>query len=133
MKIEEHDELIHKDIFPRLKHVEQQQHEYNQQLLELKQNLANVTLSTTDLKNTVIGQGNDQKVLLNRLLDHVLVVDKDAKDIKGKVTLAKTKADKEIAIKRLSTKEAILVALFSGGAVAALPSLFDFIQNLINK
>lgn len=96
---EEHDEIIHQNILPRLRAVEEGQK-------ELKVEMAHIARGQTQLENTIMKDGQHTRETVNKLIDHIT----------------------ETRTKELDTKAKIIVgvtsAIFGGGTVAAIFALF---------
>lgn len=110
-----HDEMIREDILPRLKNVEDAQIDFTKQVESIK-------ASQTSLELTVMKDGRETRSILNKFVDHYFATDKDKLVIEERVTL-----------KRLSSKEKIVIALLgtiagSGGLIAAIAVLVNALK-----
>jgi Holliday junction resolvasome RuvABC endonuclease subunit len=125
--LHEHDKLLKEDIIPRIGALEQgqmtleqgqialkqQQEAANLQLDAFKLKLSSFELSQQEIKNTVVEYGTAQKEQTGQLLKHVLDMNK-----------TQQKTDEKLTMKRLNTKEKVLLSVLGGsGLVAGLISL----------
>lgn len=118
-KILEHDEAIHQNILPRLQQVEEAQKSFNTQISELQTNLAKVQSGQANLELTVMKDGQATRDLLNKFVDHFF-----------KKEELEVKAEENITIAKLSTKEKIIVGIVGtvgggGGLIAGILALME--------
>lgn len=118
-KVSEHDDLIHKDILPRLSHVEDLQAENTSELQIVKAELQGIKAEVTAVRSaqsslelTVLKDGAQTRDLLNRFVDHYFTSDEKA--FVSKETLTKQK---------WGTKEKIwlgFIGIFAGGGLVTI-------------
>lgn len=113
--LQRHEEIIHRDILPRLDRFEKAQLDFSNQVESIKS-------SQTGLELTVMKDGQETRNLLNKFVDHFIGVDKDKLAINERVTL-----------KRFSSKEKITLAVIaaiagSGGLIAAIVTLVEALK-----
>jgi formate dehydrogenase maturation protein FdhE len=108
--IEKHEQVINKDILPRLAAVEKMQASFEKEVSTIKQDLAAVQKGQISLEkgqialeNTVMKDGKETRELLKPFADHYLNELKEEAETK-----------KDIKIKQLDTREKIIIGLFSG-------------------
>ena len=115
-KISEHDEVINNNILPRLKIVEEMQVNFGGEVAALKTDLAkvqtgqaNLEKGQKDLELTVMKDGKETRDLLKPFADHVLnQAEFDAR------------TKKEVAIKKMDTREKVFLSIFGTGGVAGI-------------
>lgn len=112
--VKTHDELIHDDILPRLKKVEEIQDEFRKEV-------AKISASQTSLELTVMKDGQQTRDLLGRFVDHYFGTDDKKLVINEKVTM-----------KRLSRTEKVILGFFAvlGGSGGVLAGIVAIIQML---
>ncbi|WP_141719897.1 hypothetical protein [Domibacillus iocasae] len=113
--LQEHEQLIKEDILPRLKKVEDAQMEFTKQVESIKS-------SQTSLELTVMKDGKETRELLRPFADHYL----------NKVT-AEGQAAKDIKLKRLDTREKVVIAIVStifgtGGLTGIIVGVMAFMN-----
>ncbi|ARK26021.1 hypothetical protein SporoP37_15960 [Sporosarcina sp. P37] len=120
--LKEHDDLIHQDILPRLAEVEKAQLDYNRQVTEIKS-------SQTNMELTVMKDGQETRNILNKFVDHYFETDR----AKLKTERDVIKVDEKITLKRLSTREKIVIGIVgglagSGGLVGGITAVIQMIK-----
>lgn len=113
--LQEHDEIIKMDIMPRLRQVEQAQ-------VDTKYQIDKIQNSQQSLELAVLKDGQETRNILNRFMDHFFYTDKE-----------KIKSDAKVTLKRLSTKEKVLLAVVgslcgAGGLLATIVSIMQILN-----
>ena len=113
--LQRHEEIIHRDILPRLDRFEKAQLDFSNQVESIKS-------SQTGLELTVMKDGQETRGLLNKFVDHFFALDKD-----------KIVTNERITLKRFSSKEKIALAVIaaiagSGGLIAAIATLIEAVK-----
>lgn len=115
-KVGEHHELIHRDIIPRVEVLEKEHSVFKQEMTALKSEIIGMQKGQKELEVTVMKDGKETRELLKPFADHVL-----SQAQYGAQT------EREIAIKKLDTKDKIAVALYgavgSGGLVTIVAGI----------
>lgn len=117
-----HDELLHEDVLPRLKKVEEVQEEFKLEIAEFKLEIAKITASQNSLELTVMKDGQQTRDLLGRFVDHYFGTDDKKLVMSEKVTM-----------KKLSRTEKLLLGFFailggSGGAIAGTIKIIEMLN-----
>ena len=120
--LNEHDKLIHHDILPRLEKVEKAQLDFNRQVTEIKS-------SQTNLELTVMKDGQETRGILNKFVDHYFATDREKLAAQRDVI----HVDEKITLKRLSTREKIIIGIVgslagSGGLLGGIAALLQFMK-----
>jgi hypothetical protein len=108
-KLIEHDEVIHKNVIPRLDALELEHVQFKQEMASLKTDLRGVQMGQKDLELTVMKDGKETRDLLKPFADHVL-----------KQVEFEAQTEKDIAIKKMDTREKILTGIFGAGGLAGI-------------
>ena len=115
-KVGEHDELIHRDIIPRVEVLEKENSIFKQEMTALKAEVIGMQKGQKELEVTVMKDGKETRELLKPFADHVL-----SQAQYGAQT------EREIAIKKLDNKDKAMVALYgaigSGGLVTVVAAI----------
>jgi hypothetical protein len=131
--LNKHEEIIQHDILPRLEKVEKAQMNFNRQVEEIKNSQKNLEL-------TVMKDGQETRGILNKFVDHYFETDREklaAKRELDRESLLSQRdvihVDERITLKRLSTKEKIVVGIIgsiagSGGILAGVAALLQFLK-----
>lgn len=116
--LEDHDRTINIEILPRLELLEKEQLVFKQEMTSLKSDLLSVQKGQTELELTVMKDGNQTRDLLKPFADHVL-----------KQAEFEAQSEKDIAIKRMDTREKIFLGIFGTGGVAGIiAAIVTFLQ-----
>ncbi len=107
--IKKHDDAINGEILPRLELLEKEQLVFKQEMTLLKTDLINVQKGQKELEVTVMKDGKETRDLLKPFADHVL-----------KKAEFDAQSEKDIAIKRMDTREKIFLAIFGTGGLAGI-------------
>lgn len=114
--VELHNDLINKDILPRLEKVELGQEEIKSEIKAMRTDIAAVRNAQGGLELTVLKDGAQTRdILLNRFVDHYL--DSDGKKL---VTTEK------VTLTKLGTKEKIwlaIIGMMTGGGLATIGTI----------
>lgn len=114
--LEDHGNAINVEILPRLELVEKEQLAFKQEMTSLKSDLLSVQKGQTELELTVMKDGNQTRDLLKPFADHVL-----------KQAEFEAQSEKDIAIKRMDTREKIFLGIFgTGGLAGIMAAIFTF-------
>lgn len=110
-----HEEIIHRDILPRLDRYEDAQREFLQKVEK-------INTSQQGLELTVMKDGQETRGLLNKFVDHFFELDK------GKIV-----TNERITLKRFSSREKITLTVIaaiagSGGLIAAIATLIEAVK-----
>ncbi len=112
-QLQQHGEVIHQDILPRLEILEKEHLVFKQEMTSIKTDLIGVQKGQKDLEVTVMKDGKETRELLKPFADHVL-----------KQVEYEAETDREIQIKKLDLKGKVTVALYgaigSGGIVTII-------------
>lgn len=118
----EHEDLIKKDILPRINKLEHSQAENTDEIQGIKSELQSIKAEVTAVRSaqsslelTVLKDGAQTRDLLNRFVDHYFQADGKAFKSKDNVTLSK-----------ISTKEKLWLGFFAvltGGGMTAIASI----------
>lgn len=128
-RVEEQDDLIKKEILPRLEVVEAVQVKSKSKIDEiksvvsfLKSDIASIRYAQGSLEFTVLKDGAQTRdILLNRFVDHYL-------DTDGK----KMVPSEKITLTKLETKEEVWLAIIAG-FTGSLATIAPIVINWINK
>lgn len=120
--LDRHEELIHRNIIPRLEEVEKAQVDFNRQVTEIKS-------SQTNLELTVMKDGQETRGILNKFVDHYFASDRQHMATERDVI----KVNEKITLKRLSTREKIIIGIVgslagSGGVLGGIAALMQFMK-----
>ncbi|WP_339212893.1 hypothetical protein [Solibacillus sp. FSL W8-0372] len=116
--LKEHDKAINVEILPRLEVLEKEHQEFKMEVTSLKSDLLNVQKGQKELELTVMKDGNQTRDLLKPFADHVL-----------KQAEFEAQSEKDIAIKRMDTREKIFLGIFGTGGVAGIiAAIVTFLQ-----
>lgn len=107
--LESHEKAINAEILPRLELLEKEQLVFKQEMTSLKSDLLSVQKGQTELELTVMKDGNQTRDLLKPFADHVL-----------KLAEFEAQSEKDIAIKKMDTREKIFMGIFGTGGVAGI-------------
>lgn len=107
--LEEHENAINGEILPRLEILEKEHQEFKMEVKSLKTDMLNVQKGQTELELTVMKDGNQTRDLLKPFADHVL-----------KQAEFEAQSEKDIAIKKMDTREKIFMGIFGTGGVAGI-------------
>lgn len=107
--IENHDQAINVVILPRLEVLEKEHQVFKHEMASLKTDLINVQKGQKELELTVMKDGKETRDLLKPFADHVL-----------KQAEFEAQSEKDIAIKRMDTREKIFLAIFGTGGLAGI-------------
>lgn len=118
--LNEHEEIIHKNILPRLQMLEENDIKFSEEMANIKEDLEKVQKGQTelqkgqkDLEITVMKDGKETRELLKPFADHYL-----------NQVAAKDQAQKEIKIKKMDVREKVIVsiagALFGTGGLIGI-------------
>ncbi len=128
-KVEEHGELINRDILPRLDEVEKVQKEFKNSQEEIKTEMRSIKSDVSAIRSAqssmelaVYKDGAQTRDLLNKFVEHYFNAD-------GKAFVSKEK----VTVQKLSTKEKVwlaIIAVFASGGFATLGSI---ITSYINR
>lgn len=112
-QLQQHGEVIHQDILPRLEILEKEHLVFKQEMTSIKTDLIGVQKGQKDLEVTVMKDGKETRELLKPFADHVL-----------KQVEYEAETEREIQIKKLDLKGKVTVALYgavgSGGIVTII-------------
>lgn len=108
-KLNDHDHVIHENILPRLKNVEDAQLTYEQRMAQMTNDLLSVQKGQKELELTVMRDGKETRDLLKPFADHVL-----------KQVEFEAQTEKDIAIKKMDAREKILTGIFGAGGLAGI-------------
>lgn len=118
-KVNEHEDLIHNDIIPRLGRVENSQAQNEDELHEVKAELQGIKAEVTAVRSaqsslelTVLKDGAQTRDLLNRFVDHYFTSDDKAFVSRDSITKQKW-----------GTKEKVwlgFIGVFAGGGLVTL-------------
>lgn len=111
-RVIDHDGILHDDVLPRLKRVEEE-------LLEFKVEIGKITTSQTNLELTVMKDGERTRDLLGKFVDHYFASD-----------TRKLESQEKLTMKKLSRSEKIILGFFailggSGGLIAGVLTILD--------
>lgn len=113
--VEAHEKAIHDNILPRLEGLEKEHMLFKQEMTSFKTELMSVQKGQKDLELTVMKDGKETRDLLKPFADHVL----------RQVEFG-AQSEKDIAIKKMDTREKILTALFGGGIAGIITAVVAF-------
>ncbi|MER2119194.1 MAG: hypothetical protein ABS935_02945 [Solibacillus sp.] len=119
--IENHDKAINAEILPRLELLEKEQLVFKQEMTSLKSDLLSVQKGQTELELTVMKDGNQTRDLLKPFAEHVL-----------KQVEFEAQSEKDIAIKKMDTREKILIGFFGAGGIAIISAVISGIVAMLN-
>lgn len=119
-KVSQHDEVINQDILPRLSQMEDRQKHYEEQAEALKTGLLDVQMGQKDLANTVLKtnqSSTDLQMQSQSMISQLLTV-----------VAGRDQSQTTVTVKKLETKEKVMIALISGlfsaGGIGAVFALF---------
>jgi chromosome segregation ATPase len=120
--LNKHDEEIHNNILPRLQAVEEAQQQFSTQLGQMQLELSKVQQGQSNLELTVMKDGQATRDLLNKFVDHFFKKDE-----------LEVKAEENITIARLTTREKIVVGIVGtlgggGGLIAGILALMEYFK-----
>lgn len=128
--LNEHNDLIHNDILPRLGKVEDSQEGNASELQLVKAELQGVKAEVTAVRNaqsslelTVLKDGQHTRDLLNQFVNHFFKVDGQQLESKKEITMRKLSKSEKISI-------AFISMLGGGGIVAIAPIIIHFLDKL---
>ncbi|MFF2460144.1 hypothetical protein [Peribacillus simplex] len=117
-KVQEHDQTINENILPRLEGLELEQATFKREISSLKTDLMGVQKGQKELEVTVMKDGKETRDLLKPFADHVL-----------KQAEFEYQTEKDIAIKKMDTREKIFFSIFgTGGAAGIIAAIVTFIK-----
>ena len=116
-----HDEAINAEILPRLEILEKEHQEFKMEVKSLKTDMLNVQKGQTELELTVMKDGNQTRDLLKPFAEHVL-----------KQVEFEAQSEKDIAIKKMDTREKILIGFFGAGGIAIISAVISGIVAMLN-
>ncbi|AMW99196.1 hypothetical protein [Rummeliibacillus stabekisii] len=106
VQLQQHGEVIHQDILPRLEILEKEHLVFKQEMTSIKSDLMGVQKGQKDLEVTVMKDGKETRELLKPFADHVL-----------KQVEYEAETEREIQIKKLDLKGKVTVAIY--GAIGS--------------
>lgn len=116
--VQEHDQTIKENILPRLEGLESEQATFKREISSLKTDLMGVQKGQKELELTVMKDGKETRELLKPFADHVL-----------KQAEFEYQTEKDIAIKKMDTREKIYLSIFgTGGAAGIIAAIVTFIK-----
>lgn len=120
--LERHEQLIHRDIIPRLEELEKAQMTFNNQVQEIKS-------SQTNLELTVMKDGQETRGILNKFVDHYFASDNQRLATQRDVI----HRDERITLKRFSTREKIVLGIVgafagTGGILGGIAGLLQILK-----
>lgn len=120
--LDRHEELIHRNIIPRLEEVEKAQVDFNKQVAEIQSSQQNLEL-------TVMKDGQETRGILKQFVDHHLRIDQTKLDTQRDSLMS----NERITLKRLSTKEKVWIAIIGGitgssGLIGGIAGLMHFMK-----
>ncbi|HCG4535573.1 TPA: hypothetical protein NJY08_004418 [Salmonella enterica subsp. enterica serovar Typhi str. AG3] len=107
--LESHEKAIHENILPRLEGLEKEHMIFKQEISLLRTDLVSVQKGQKDLELTVMKDGKETRDLLKPFADHVL-----------QQAQFGAQSEKEIAIKKMDTREKIFMTIFGTGGLAGI-------------
>lgn len=107
--VEEQGKTISENILPRLEILEKEHMAFKQEVTSLKADITKVQSGQKDLELTVMKDGKETRDLLKPFADHVLMQ-----------AQFEAQTEKDIAIKRMDTREKIFLAIFGTGGLAGI-------------
>ncbi|MFF2857739.1 hypothetical protein [Peribacillus sp. NPDC058002] len=117
-KVQEHDQTINENILPRLEGLELEQATFKREISSLKTDLMGVQKGQKELEVTVMKDGKETRDLLKPFADHVL-----------KQAEFEYQTEKDIAIKKMDTREKVFFSIFgTGGAAGIIAAIVTFIK-----
>lgn len=119
--LENHEKAINAEILPRLELLEKEQLVFKQEMTSLKSDLLSVQKGQTELELTVMKDGNQTRDLLKPFAEHVL-----------KQVEFEAQSEKDIAIKKMDTREKILIGFFGAGGIAIISAVISGIVAMLN-
>lgn len=127
--LERHDNLIHHEILPRLEEVERFQMKITTQVESIAKEVSDMKTSQQSLELTVMKDGQETRGILTKFMDHYFAMDKESM-LNSRDVIHR---DERITLKRLSTKEKIILGIVSaiagsGGLIAGAAGIIQILK-----
>lgn len=119
--LENHDKAINAEILPRLEILEKEHQEFKMEVKSLKTDMMNVQKGQAELQLTVMKDGKETRDLLRPFAEHVM-----------KQVEFEAQSEKDIAIKKMDTREKILIGFFGAGGIAVISAVISGIVAMLN-
>lgn len=119
--LETHEKTINAEILHRLEILEKEHQEFKMEVKSLKTDMLNVQKGQTELELMVMKDGNQTRDLLKPFAEHVL-----------KQVEFEAQSEKDIAIKKMDTREKILIGFFGAGGIAIISAVISGIVAMLN-
>lgn len=124
-----HEEIIHKNILPRLDVLEEAQNAFRQEVTMLKADLVGVQRGQAQLEVTVMKDGKQTRELLKQFVDHYFKQD----DEEVQAEKDKIQAEKDIKIKKMEAREKIYAGVFGVGGLAGIITAVGAVVSIFFK
>ncbi|WLR53543.1 hypothetical protein LC048_13525 [Mesobacillus subterraneus] len=112
-----HEEIIHKNILPRLDVVEKAQAAFQQEVATIKSDLMGVQRGQAQLELTVMKDGKETRDMLKQFVNHVLDQDKQESQAKLEDKKAETQSKIEARKARWEIIGKVTVVLAGSGSI----------------
>lgn len=138
----ENRQIIHEDIIPRIKLLEDEQKVILTQIGVLANQMKALELSNNDVKQTVVGFGQTHSMLLTKAMESIVTINTaqtqltrevqtTKEKVVGEIQQTQSKADSEVAVARLSMKEKIFIAVIATPTIFThIPTAYTFIKDM---
>ncbi|WP_088005589.1 hypothetical protein [Indiicoccus explosivorum] len=113
-----HDDLINKNILPRLEAVESGQLEIKKEMQTIKSEVTEIRHAQDSLKVTVMEDGHRTRKMLEQFTEHFLEMDRREFDSKERVTMQRLSTGEKVSLAAVS-------ALGGGGLIAAVTAAIE--------
>lgn len=129
-KVGEHETKL-TDLVPRMENVEKEQlqlkqgqQEINRQMEGINKEMMTVKHGQTQMENTLMREGQHTRETLNKVIEYALGTAQEEQQKENEIEKMEKKNSHEYAIKKLDTKEKIIVAIGGGGGLLAIINFF---------
>ena len=140
----ENKQVIHENILPRLKLLEDEQKAIGIKIEALTNQMKAMELSNNDIKQTVVGYGQTHSMLIKSAMDSLVQINaqnaqivrevQTTKDrVVGEIQQTQEKSEGEVKIAKLGMKEKVIVAVLAaaGACLPYIPKAYTFIIELL--